>query len=290
MLSYRHAFHAGNHADVLKHIVLQSTLRYLTQKDKPFLYIDTHAGAGGYRLDSDYAEKTGEFHEGIEKLWQCDDMPEAVAEYIDLIRQFNYASGGKKLNYYPGSPWIAQTLLRPEDKLVVSELHSTDFPLLNKHFRNDKRIRIFEQDGYKTLNAMIPPPQKRSLVLMDPSYEQKKEYHWVTENLMNAHKKFTTGVYLLWYPVVNRESIDRIEKTLKRSGITKIQLFEFAMQEDTNESGMTASGMIVINPPWKLMETMQKTLPYLVSTLSPEKGSFRAEVLVGENPTQETKP
>lgn len=171
--------------------------------------------------------------------------------------------------------------------MVLSELHSTDFPLLHKHFRNDKRIRMFEEDGYKTLNAMMPPPQKRSLVLMDPSYEQKKEYHWVTESLINAHKKFSTGVYALWYPVVGREAVNRIEKTLRRSGITKIQLFELAIKEDADDSGMTASGMIVINPPWKLMQTMQQTLPYLVSILSPETGSYRAEVLVGENPTQE---
>ncbi len=282
MLSYRHAFHAGNYADVLKHIVLQRILRHLTEKDKPLMYVDTHAGAGGYRLDSEYAEKTEEFHDGIAKLWDRNDLPEPIAEYVDRVRQFNYASNGKKLSHYPGSPWIAQQLLRPQDKLVFSELHSSDFPLLNKHFRSDDRIRILEEDGYKTLNAVFPPAQKRGLVLIDPSYEQKKEYQWVVENLINTHKKFATGVYALWYPVVDRSYIDRLEKTLKRSGIPKIQLFELAIQPDNTEHGMTANGMIVINPPWKLMEEMKIVLPYLVNCFAPETGSYRAEILSGE--------
>jgi 23S rRNA (adenine2030-N6)-methyltransferase len=282
MLSYRHAFHAGNYADVLKHIVLQRILLHLTQKDKPLMYVDTHAGAGGYRLDSEYAEKTEEFHDGIARLWDREDLPEPVADYVNLIRQFNYASNGKKLSHYPGSPWIAQHLLRPHDKLVFAELHSSDFPLLNKHFRADDRIRILEEDGYKTLNAVFPPAQKRGLALIDPSYEQKKEYQWVIEHLISSHNKFATGVYALWYPVVDRSYIDRMEKALKRSGIPKIQLFEFAIEPDSTGHGMTASGMIVINPPWKLMEEMHTVLPCLVNCLAPETGSFRAEVLSGE--------
>jgi len=282
MLSYRHAYHAGNFADVLKHSILQYTLRYLTEKDKSLSYIDTHAGAGGYRLDSDIAAKTNEYTQGIAKLWQENNLPPILASYVELIKQFNYASNGKKLSHYPGSPWIAQQLLREHDKLILSELHTTDFSLLNKHFRQDKRVKLFDTDGYNTLKASVPPLQKRALVLMDPSYEQKPEYQWVVDSLIQAHKKFATGTYALWYPVIDRRNSDRIEKSLKRSGIPKIQLFEFGMQADTNDYGMTSSGMILINPPWQLMSEMQKALPYLVQTLSPEQGHFRAEIISGE--------
>lgn len=282
MLSYRHAYHAGNFADVLKHAVLQYTLRYLTEKDKPITYIDTHSGAGGYRLDSDVAAKTAEYKEGVNKLWHVEQLPPILADYMALIKEFNYASQGKTLSHYPGSPWFAQHLLRTNDRLLLSELHSTDFNLLNKHFRQDARIKLFDSDGYVTLNASLPPLHKRALVLIDPSYEEKKEYQWVIDHLLHAHKKFATGTYALWYPVVDRRNNDRLEKALRRSGIPKIQLFELGMQADNDEYGMTASGMIVINPPWQLMTEMQTALPFLVEHLSHNQGHFRAEVLCGE--------
>ena len=282
MLSYRHAFHAGNFADVLKHIVLIRILRYMTQKDKPLMYVDTHAGAGTYKLDAEKSEKTGEYRQGISLLWELNDPPEIITDYIDLVRTFNFSSQGKKLAFYPGSPWFAQRLLRQNDRLVLNELHPADFPVLKKQLGKDSRIRILQEDGYKTLNAVFPPVQKRGLVLIDPSYEQKQEYQWVVEYLAKAYRKFPTGTYVIWYPVVDRQQIRQLEKALLKENIPDIQRFELGVSPDNTDRGMTASGMIVINPPWTLMKDMNTVLPCLADILGGSTGHWRADILASD--------
>ncbi|MEF3075994.1 23S rRNA (adenine(2030)-N(6))-methyltransferase RlmJ [Methylobacter sp. Wu1] len=280
MLSYRHSFHAGNFADVLKHLTLIQILEYLRKKDKPFSCIDTHAGPGAYALDSDFALKNREFDNGIGKLWQRHDLPASVAAYVGLIRQFN---GLDKLTRYPGSPLIAQHLLRSKDRLFLYELHSTEIALLAEAVDRDRRIKVFHEDGLKNSIGLLPPAERRGLVLIDPSYEMKSDYQDVVDTLVKMHKRFATGIFALWYPVVERRRNKELEQALQNSGIKNIQLFELGLQADTNEHGMTASGMIVINPPWTLKPDMEAVLPWLADVLS-ENGAvfYRIQELAGE--------
>ncbi|WP_020160302.1 23S rRNA (adenine(2030)-N(6))-methyltransferase RlmJ [Methylobacter marinus] len=280
MLSYRHAFHVGNFADVLKHLILIRILEYLKKKDKPFCCVDTHAGPGAYALDSEYALENREFDNGIGKLWQRHDLPDGVAAYVELIRQFN---GQEPLRRYPGSPLIAQRLLRDADRLFLYELHSTEIALLTEAVNRDRRIKVFHDDGLKNAIGLLPPAERRGLVLIDPSYEMKSDYQEVVNTLVKMHKRFATGIFALWYPVVERRRNDALEQALQNSGIKNIQLFELGIQADTSEHGMTASGMIVINPPWTLKPDMERVLPWLADVLGESgAGFFRVRKLAGE--------
>lgn len=280
MLSYRHAFHAGNFADVLKHIVLLEVLAYLAQKGKPFCVIDTHAGAGKYSFDSDYALKTREFDTGISQLWQRDDLPPSVANYVDLQKRFN-ANG--QFKHYAGSPLLIKQVLREKDRLHLFELHSTEVGLLKTTMKQDKRIRIEHEDGLKNSLALLPPVERRGLVLIDPSYEIKSDYSDVVKTLVQMHKRFATGTYALWYPVIERGRNQLLEAAFKKSGMKNIQLFELGINADNSGRGMNASGMIVINPPWNLAATMQTVLPWLAGILGENgAGNFRIETLVPE--------
>jgi len=279
MLSYRHAFHAGNFADVLKHLTMVQLIDYLSQKDKALCCIDTHAGAGSYALNSDYALKNREFDNGIGKLWQRNDLPEAVARYVEIIRQINH---NKQLNRYPGSPLIGKHLLRPQDRLVLFELHSTEVKLLTAMVKKDLRIVVRHEDGLTNALKLLPPTERRGLILIDPSYEMKTDYLQVIETLTKMYKRFATGTYALWYPVIERKRIQQMERSLRSSGIKNLQLFELALCADGERPGMTACGMIVINPPWTLKAQMEQDLPYLVATLSDNSGFYRVAELAGE--------
>ncbi len=279
MLSYRHSFHAGNHADVLKHIVEVLILDALKQKDKAFVYHDTHSGAGRYDLTGDHAEKTGEYKDGVAKIWQRADLPEEVLGYIEAVKAMN---SDDTLNYYPGSPRIARHCIRPQDRMVLTELHSTDYPLLQQEFERDRQVSIYNEDGFARLKASLPPKERRGLVLIDPSYEIKTDYQGVVKAIQEAHKRWATGVYAIWYPVVLRENIDLMTKGLEKLGIRKILQIELGVSPDTTERGMTASGMIVINPPWKLESQMQTVLPWLKDQLAPEHGHYKLDWIVPE--------
>lgn len=285
MLSYRHAFHAGNFADVLKHLVLLETLNYLTQKDKAVWYADTHAGGGGYALNSKQAQKNAEFTNGIGRLWRASNAPESAVRYFQQVARFNQLNQSSDLNYYPGSPWLAQSLLREQDRLSLFELHPQENQILQQTLvlgGRDRRAKVFEQDGFQGLIAQLPPKERRGLVLMDPSYEVKTDYDRVVEVLVQAHKRFATGTYLLWYPVVERQRVHQLEKALRASGMRNISLYELGLSDDTTGRGMTASGMVVVNPPWTLSTTMQHVLPWLVEQLAPKTGFYRADLLVEE--------
>jgi 23S rRNA (adenine2030-N6)-methyltransferase len=280
MLGYRHSFHAGNFADVLKHIVLIEILEYLKKKDKPFCCIDTHAGPGTYQLNGEYAQKNREFENGIGKLWQRDDLPDRVASYVNLIKRFN---SSELLTCYPGSPAIAKQLLRSKDRLFLYELHSTEIELLRTTGNKNRRIKVFHADGLKHAMGLLPPNEHRGLTLIDPSYEIKSDYSLVVETLVNMYKRFATGTYALWYPVVERSRNHKLEKAIHSSGIKNVQLFELGVRSDTDQLGMTASGMIVINPPWTLAATMQQILPWLADVLGDDgAGFYRIQTLFGE--------
>ena len=278
MLSYRHSFHAGNFADVLKHLVLIKILEHLCKKDKAFSCIDTHSGPGDYVLNGDYALKNKEFENGITQLWQRTDLPEDLNTYVKLIKKFNST---ESLLRYPGSPLITRHYLRSKDHLSLYELHSTEIELLKSAVNKDRRIHAFHADGLSSALAILPPKEHRGLVFIDPSYEIKSDYDLVIKSLIHMHKRYATGIYALWYPVVDRKRNQQLEKLLKATDIKNIQLFEFGINKDSLEHGMTASGMIVINPPWTLAADMQKTLPWLSNTLGVDgAGSYRIETLV----------
>lgn len=289
MLSYQHGFHAGNFADVLKHLISIQILNYLNQKDKPYFYLDTHAGSGGYQLNSDQANKTAEYLNGIGKLWQASATisTQALQDYLQAVQMFNEHCGNptQELRFYPGSPWFAQILLREQDRGSLFELHPKEFKALIEHSRHHrnacKKIKLFNEDGFQACLSQLPPKERRGLVLMDPPYEIKTDYDHAVNTLIKAHAKFATGSYALWYPVVERARIKKMEKQFKESGIKNIQLFEFGIDEDTAK-GMQSAGMIVINPPWTLFAQMQKTLPELKQVLAPKSGFYRCEQLVGE--------
>lgn len=279
MLSYRHSFHAGNHADVVKHIVLTLILTALKQKEKGFFYLDTHSGVGRYSLLSAEAEKTGEYIEGIARLWDRDDLPEEVALYINELKKINKG----KLRFYAGSPLLAVQQLRPQDRALLTELHPNDFPLLRQEFAKLPNVVTKRENGFQQLKAALPPKEKRGLVLIDPSYELKEDYELVVQAIIEGYKRFATGVYAIWYPVVLRQHTKRIVKGLEATGIRKILQIELAVRPDSDQRGMTASGMIVINPPWQLESQMKKILPYLTDVLVPEgTGSWNVSWITPE--------
>lgn len=267
MLSYRHSFHAGNHADVLKHTVQSLIIESLKEKEKAFVYLDTHSGAGRYFLGSDHSQKTEEYVEGIARIWQRDDIPDELSAYIQAVKTYNHQ---QQLKYYPGSPLIAKVLLRPQDKLHLSELHPSDYPLLRNEFAKDLRATVVKADGYQQIKSQLPPLCRRGFVLIDPPYELKTDYQDVVAGIKEGHKRFATGVYAIWYPVVLRQQIKRMVKDLQETGIRRILQIELAVKPDSDRYGMTGSGMIVINPPWKLEQQMGNVLPWLHKTLVPQ--------------------
>ncbi|HDI3296908.1 TPA: 23S rRNA (adenine(2030)-N(6))-methyltransferase RlmJ [Vibrio cholerae] len=279
MLSYRHSFHAGNHADVLKHIVQSLILNSLQQKEKPFVYHDTHSGVGRYDLTHDWSEKTGEYKQGIARVWQQDNIPAELDSYMDAIRQLNQ---GETLRYYPGSPRVARAHLREQDRMVLTELHPSDYPLLEQEFHRDRQVSIYKEDGFARLKASLPPQERRGLVLIDPPYELAKEYRDVVRAIAQSYKRWATGIYAIWYPVVNRCDIDDMLEGLQGLEIRKILQIELGVAPDTNERGMTASGMIVINPPWTLESQMQTILPFLKQAIAPATGHYKVEWVVPE--------
>ncbi|MBL1319825.1 MAG: 23S rRNA (adenine(2030)-N(6))-methyltransferase RlmJ [Methylophaga sp.] len=277
MLSYRHSFHAGNYADVIKHIVLTEIFEHLIKKDSAFDYIDTHAGTGLYNLQNEHASKLQEYKQGIAKL-DTEEWPE-LATYLDIVAKHN---SDKELKFYPGSPLIAMHFLRAKDRGWLYELHPKDAELLSNNMAKIKRARVMHEDGFKGLLSLLPPISRRAVVLIDPSYEIKTDYAHVFNTLAAAYKKFPIGTYVLWYPVVDRTVIDTLERKFIRSGIKKIQRFELAIAPDQFGSGMSASGMIVINPPWTLKDKMSQILPKLVTTLGNAGAFYKCDTLVGE--------
>ncbi len=274
MLSYRHAYHAGNYADVLKHLILVKTIEYLLHKPTPVLYVDTHAGAGHYWLDSTMANKTSEYQTGIKKI-VLDDLPGAqsykqiLAPYLDKQQ-------------YPGSPLVAAHLLRSNDRLQLFELHSSDQALLAQLFADDRRVNIKHTDAYLELNRIRPIKKTRTLVLIDPSYEIKSEYTKVATAIGQLYQRMPNVQLLLWYPVIRRQQTQAMLQALSNGDIRDVWRFELAIAPDSEQYGMTACGVLAINPPWVLSGQLRELLPLLAKQLAPETGDWLVECLVPE--------
>ncbi|MDX3907520.1 MAG: 23S rRNA (adenine(2030)-N(6))-methyltransferase RlmJ [Pigmentiphaga sp.] len=271
MFSYRHAFHAGNHADVLKHLVLVQLLRYFAQKDSPYWYIDTHAGAGAYALDGDWAGKTAEFESGIARLWTRDDLPAIVADYVEEIVAFNQ---DEFLRYYPGSPFLAARAMRDRDRLRLFELHPTEIEVLRSNFRGQgkdeaRRTMIYAADGFEGLKALLPPPTRRGIVLIDPSYEDKRDYARVVECLGEALKRFATGCYAVWYPQVSRRESQQLAGRLARVPARSWLHVTLTVRKPSSDGlGLHGSGMFIVNPPWVLEAALKDAMPWLTRVLA----------------------
>jgi len=276
MLAYRHAFHAGNHADVLKHLVLMRVLRHLNAKDKGWRYVDTHAGAGGYSLEGRYAQKKGEFEQGIARLWSRDDLPEPLADYVAQVRRFN---GTGRLEQYPGSPAFAQLLMRPQDQLRLIELHPTDHRILDAYVGTAHGVQVQTGNGFDLLKGHLPPPTRRGAVLIDPSYEGNGDYPKVVATLRDAVQRFADGTFMVWYPQVSKLEAAQLPRRLEAiapKGWLHARLT--VAKVDNKGFGLAGSGMFVINPPFTLHAELQLLLPLLVELLGQiEKASFLLE-------------
>ena len=283
MLSYRHAFHAGNFADVLKHSVLTLVLEYMVRKDKGFTYIDSHSGAGMYSLNDEYAQKTGEYKDGIAKILAVsndEDFPEALMPYVELLQKLNVENS--ELEIYPGSPGIAKQFMRRQDSAHLFELHPTDIQHLTEFCARWNKSHVKQSDGYKGILGLIPPPSRRGLVLIDPPYELKEDYTKAVKTIVKAYKKFTSGTYILWYPVVTRERINAMEKDFSRSEVKNLLQVEFCLQADSEEYGMTGTGLFIVNPPWQLENQLSGILPYLKAKLGEDQTTFTLKKLIEE--------
>ena len=280
MFSYRHAFHAGNHADVLKHSVLIATLQYLTQKDAALTVLDTHAGAGLYRLDGDYASKSGEASEGVLKLAQtpAEELAPILQEYLAMVRSFNQGSG---IRNYPGSPFISQALLRSHDKLKLFELHPTDMRSLAGNVTQleaGRQLAVLHEDGFEGVKKFLPPVSRRALLLCDPSYEMKTDYGRVLDMVTDSLKRFPTGTYAIWYPIIPRPEAHDLPRRLKtmavKAGKSWLHVTLTVKSNKTSErGGLPASGMFIISPPFQLKELLKPAMPQLVKLLGQDNNA-----------------
>ncbi|MEZ5478010.1 MAG: 23S rRNA (adenine(2030)-N(6))-methyltransferase RlmJ [Thiolinea sp.] len=279
MLSYRHAFHAGNHADVLKHAVLSEVLSSFRRKDKPFIYLDTHAGGGRYDLQGAWAQKTAEAKQGIARLWQQKNAWPELADYFSCLQQHN-PSG--QLRHYPGSPEIARQLLRPQDRLQLLELHGNEFERLQQQVGRDKRVQLQQRDGFSGLPSLLPPTPRRGLVLIDPSYEQDSDYQQVVKSVEQGFRRWATGTYLIWYPLLGRhaQGSATLLRQLARGPYPDLLRVELQVEAAHPETGLYGSGLVLINTPWQLDEYLRKLLPRLSQALAQDAGAdWRVEWL-----------
>lgn len=289
MFSYRHAFHAGNHADVLKHTVLIAALQHLTEKDAALTVLDTHAGAGLYRLDGDYASTSGEAADGVARLFapsaQSTPFAPALQAYVDMVKAFNQ---GGTLRVYPGSPFIAQRLLREHDKLKLFELHPTDLRSLAGNvaqLQAGRQVAVLHEDGFEGVKKFLPPPARRALLLCDPSYEIKSDYAKVLDMATDSLKRFATGTYAFWYPIIPRPEAHDLPRRLKtlatKAGkswlhatlTVKSSRLTPSAGADAKRPGLPASGMFLINPPYTLKAELKTALPQMVELLAQDKNA-----------------
>lgn len=280
-MNYRHAFHAGNFADVLKHVVLARIVEYLKRKPGAFRVIDTHAGIGLYDLSGEEAQRTGEWHDGIGKLMQA-SLPESglpedalalLKPYLDAVRALNPDG---EMRFYPGSPLVARSLLRRNDRLTAVELHEQDAQTLKQHLAGDWQARVITLDGWLALGAHLPPKERRGLVLVDPPFEKKGDFDRLVDGLAKAHRRWQGGVYALWYPLKDRAQVQHFRERLQTSGIPAILDIVLELRPPSPEPRLDGCGMVVINPPYVLEQEMDVLLPVLCRTLGEQGASAHA--------------
>ncbi|WP_027486104.1 23S rRNA (adenine(2030)-N(6))-methyltransferase RlmJ [Allorhizobium undicola] len=282
-MNYRHIYHAGNFADVLKHAVLARLIVYMQQKDKAFRLLDTHAGIGLYDLSGEEAQKTGEWQEGIGAVLKAELSPaarEILRPYLESVEALNPKGG---VTFYPGSPKLARMLMRPQDRLSAMELHPEDYRRLYRLFEGDYQARITELDGWLALGAHLPPKEKRGIVLVDPPFELEGEYERLVEGLAKACRRFANGVYCLWYPIKRGAPIAAFHEALKEAGIAKMLCAELSVKSDRDTTGLSGTGLIIVNPPFTLKDELHVLLPELKQVLAKDRyASQRCFWLRGE--------
>ena len=280
MLAYRHLFHAGNRADVFKHALLTQLLIALTQKDKPLFYLDTHAGIGLYDLSLPWAQKNAEFRDGVARIWTSSDVPVSLIAYLDAVRAENRDS---TLRFYPGSPRIARQLMRSGDRLTLCELNKSDCAQLKQLFAGDRQVNVVLQDGFQSLKAFLPPKERRGLILIDSSFDRAREFARITAALEHAHKRFATGTFAIWYPLMEPTAVRAFERGICAAGIRKILKLELSVLPDKWQGSLRGSAMLIVNPPFEFERTVTPMLQWLWNALSPDgEGGYQVKWLVGE--------
>jgi len=270
-MNYRHIYHAGNFADVFKHVVLAELLKTLLRKEKPFCYLETHAGIGRYDLQTMEAQKTKEYLSGIVAVYQqTEQLPVEVQAYLQIVKGLNKGAE-QLLRYYPGSPCIAQSVLRAQDSMILAELHPEDAVLLKKEFAADKRVSVHQMDGYNALKAFLPPKERRGLVLIDPPFEQEHEVSRIEQGLQTALRRWSSGIFVVWYPLKDQKLIQKLQQKLNALGVAEILYAELSIYPEDNPTGLNGSGLAILNPPWQFDQQLQQFLPQLWQILSPQK-------------------
>ncbi len=284
-MNYRHAFHAGNFADVFKHALLTHVVAYLKQKERPFFYLDTHAGTGTYDLTSGEALRTGEWRNGIGRVMDATFSPKVtllLQPYLDGVAAFQHGAG-ERLSRYPGSPALVALLARADDRLVFNELHPADAASLDEAFRPDHRVHVARMDGYKAIKAHIPPRERRGLVLVDPPFEVTDEFDQMVKALLIAHAKWPGGTYIFWYPIKDLRRIDGFMRQMEATGIDKSLRLELMVQPATDATRLNGCGLVVVNPPWTLLDVATTLLGELTDILAQSPQAYwRAGWLVPE--------
>lgn len=287
-MNYRHAFHAGNFADVLKHATLALAIEHLKRKDKAFVVIDTHAGTGSYDLQAEEAARTREAAGGIDRLLARRDPHPLLAPYLTAVRNLNRTHAGD-CRWYPGSPRLAYDLLRPADRLVAVELHPRDLQALAAEFGADRRVDVHGLDGWLALKSFLPPRERRGLVLVDPPFERPGEYGRLVDGLRLAHRRWATGVYILWYAIKDEAEAAAFVRDVAALALPRTLLVELRIGSLPGDARMSGCGLVLVNPPWRLDEELRALLPWLQSTLARGPGAgHRVEWLVGERPSGQT--
>ena len=280
MLSYRHMFHAGNFADVFKHALLSRLVLAMSSKEKPYLYLDTHAGIGRYDLMHEWAQKAREYDKGIARIWNAQDLPEELEPYMEAVRAENPHG---TLRNYPGSPLIARRFMRPTDRMVLVELNTTDCEELMRSLARERHVSVQLMDAYRALKAYLPPPERRGLVLIDSSFDRSREFDRIVKALKEAHARFATGVYAIWYPLMEAGPMRDFASDIQRSGIRKVLRAEIEVRERDESGIIPGCGMLVVNPPWRFDEEAKRIVPWLAKKMVVSgKGAARVDWLVRE--------
>lgn len=279
-MNYRHSYHAGNHADVLKHATMLRMIRLMQRKEAPLCYLDSHAGAGLYDLQGDEAGRTGEYLDGIGRLWVRDDLPELLADYRAAVRLHNPDG---ELRLYPGSPQLAADALREDDRLVLSELHPEEAVILRAHFAGDPRVAVHQRDGYELPKVLLPVAEKRALWLLDPPFEKGDDLERCVAAVQAGIQRMRQTVVALWYPIKDERLLREFYRSMADAGLPKVLRVELGVRPTDTSLGLNGSGLMLVNPPWPLWEQLEEVLPWLATQLAQSGGgSWRMDWLAGE--------
>lgn len=278
-MNYRHSFHAGNHADVLKHAIVLRMIRLMQRKEAPLCYLDSHAGTGLYDLQGEDAGRTGEYLDGIGRLWERDDLPQLLADYRDAISRYNQDG---ELRLYPGSPQLAADALRADDRLILSELHPEDAGTLREHFAADERVAVHQRNGYELPRAFLPVAEKRALWLLDPPFEKGDDLDRCVTEVQAAVQRMRQTIIALWYPIKDERQLREFYRRMGDAGLPKVLRVELGVRPMDTSLGLNGSGLMLVNPPWPLWEQLEETLPWLAARLAQSgEGSWRMDWLAG---------